>query len=316
LALGSGAARGWAHIGVIEALSAAGIEADIVCGSSIGALVGGAFACGRIEELEAWARGITWQRIVGMLDVGFTSGGLVEGVRLTRFLRELHGDPPIEALPLPFAAIATDLETGREVWLQEGSLVEAVRASMAMPGLFSPARLADRWLVDGGLVNPVPVSACRALGAEIVIAVNLNGGLLGRRHVAQHPQAQHPRGDEKRRGEGWPKNRSDLMERLMRELPAAIGEGARTITGSFLGMGTDSPGYFDVVVGSINIMQDHITRSRMAGEPPDVMLIPRLNRIGLLELNRADEAIEEGRAAVRRALPALRGALGGDGGPA
>jgi NTE family protein len=301
LALGSGAARGWAHIGVIRALSAAGIEADVVCGSSIGALVGGAFAAAQLDGLEAWARAITWQWTMGMIDVGFTSGGLVEGARFKRFLRELHGDPLIEQLAKPFAAITTDLETGREVWLQEGSLVEAVRASMAMPGLFSPVRLADRWLVDGGLVNPVPVSACRALGAEIVIAVNLNGGLLSRRGA---------RNDEKRFREGWPKNRSELMERLMHELPSTIADGARAMTGSLLGMGADSPGYFNVVAGSINIMQDRITRSRMAGDPPDVMLMPRLNQIGLLEVNRADEAIEEGRAAVRRALPALREALG------
>ncbi|MBE9553521.1 MAG: patatin-like phospholipase RssA [Proteobacteria bacterium] len=301
LALGSGAARGLAHIGVIRALAEAGIEPDIVCGSSIGAIVGASYAAGKIEALEDWVRTITWREIVSLLDVRFSSGGLIEGERLIRFLSELLGDVAIENLAKPFAAIATDFHSGREIWLKEGALTEALRASIALPGLFSPAKVGDRWLVDGGIVNPVPVSPCRALGADIVIAVNLNGDLVSKHSVAT------PESRVKTDGQGpWP----ELLEGLMSDIPSVVRGGVGAIAERLLGPETGSPGYFDVIFGSVNIMQDHITRSRMAGDPPDVMLTPRLNQIGLLEFNRAEAAIEEGRRSVQRMLPALKDAVG------
>lgn len=305
LALGSGAARGMAHIGAIRALAEVGIEPDIICGSSIGALVGASYAIGNFEALEAWVQTITWREIVSLLDVRISGGGLVDSGRLTRFLSELYGDMAIEGFAKPFVAVATDFYSGREIWLKEGSLNEALRASIALPGLFSPVKLGERWLVDGGLVNPVPVSACRALGADIVVAVNLNGDLvhkhsIGGPEIPAEPAAQQQRGDQP----------PELLERLMSDIPSVIRESAGAIAERILGAEADNPKYFDVIFGSINIMQDHITRSRMAGDPPDVMLTPRLNKIGLLEFNRADEAIEEGRRSVLRMLPALKDALG------
>jgi NTE family protein len=298
LALGSGSARGWAHIGVIKALAGHGIHPHVVCGSSIGALVGAAYVTGELDALEAWVRRITWPRIARLADFKFTHGGLIEGDRLMRTLRHLHEDALIESLNIPFAAVAADLVTGHEVWLREGSLVDAVRASMALPGIFSPIPMDDWRLADGGLVNPVPVAPCRALGADVIIAVNLNGDLVGRR-VHRRNRARSRRS-----------LRAAVLDRLSKEVPNGLRNAAGLIAPQLLGTGTKSLGYFDVIFGAINVMQDRITRNRMAGDPPDVMLSPGLRQIGLLEFNRAEEAIEEGHAAVDEMLPALEQAVG------
>ena len=173
LALGSGSARGWSQIGVIRALEQAGISAEIVCGTSIGALVGAAYAAGEIGRLHDWVKGLRWQAVVSMVDLRM-NGGLIEGGKLVDFFRAHFRDEGIAKLPRAFGCVATELATGREIWLREGSVIEAVRASIALPGLFTPVERDGRLLVDGGLVNPVPVSLCRAMGADIVIAVDLS----------------------------------------------------------------------------------------------------------------------------------------------
>src|SRR5690554_6622163 len=180
LALGSGSARGWSHIGIIRVLEEAGISPDIVCGTSIGSLVGAAYADGQLESLEKWVRGLTWQSVVGLLDFSI-NGGLIHGEKLFSFLRAHFKEQDVASLSKAFDAVATELMTGREVWLREGSVIDAVRASAALPGLFRPSQLNGRLLVDGALVNPVPVSLCRAMGADIVIAVDLNTDLMGHR---------------------------------------------------------------------------------------------------------------------------------------
>ena len=206
---------------------------------------------------------------------------------MIEFLRSHIGDVRIEDLETRFAAVATDLQTGREVWLREGNLVDAVRASIALPALFTPVYRENRWLVDGGLVNPVPVSLCSALDATAVIAVNLNGDILTRRLAEQQ-------GELIQREQRWPKD----------GIAGQVKAGFRKRTDQLISRIWDSekegPDLFDVMAGSINIMQDRITRSRMSGEPPDVILMPRLGHLGLLEFNRAAEAIEEGRACVER----------------
>jgi NTE family protein len=296
LALGSGSARGWSHIGVIEALAEAGIEPDIVCGCSIGALVGAAYVAGELPALKAFAQSLTWREIARMLDVRLSGGGLIGGQEIVAFLRKLKVAAPIASYSKPFAAVATDLLTGREIWLREGSIEEAVRASISIPGILSPARHADRWLVDGGLVNPVPVSVCRALGADVVIAVNLNGDIIGRHAVA----SDEPDGD------GATKAPPEFLSRLVDQMPVAWREHASAILPKLVSPAPASPGYFEVLMSSINVMQDQITRARLAGEPPHVMLVPRLSHIGLMEFNRAAETIAEGRAVVEHALPLLR----------
>lgn len=295
LALGSGAARGWSHIGIIEALLDAGIEPDIVCGSSIGALVGATYVADRLTRLRQWAEAVSWREIVRLLDVRLRGGGLIDGKQIGEFLRKLDVSAPIESYPKAFAAIATDLVTGREIWLQTGPIEQAVRASIAMPGLFRPAKHDDGWLLDGGLVNPVPVSTCRALGAEVIIAVNLNGELLGRRFKPREREAKKTKGVS-----------NEFLSQLVNQVPGPIRQQMALLAPKLLQPEPRTPGYFQVIATAINIMQDHITRTRLAGEPPHVLLVPRLGDIGLLEFNRAKDAIAEGRACVERALPTIR----------
>ena len=297
LALGSGAARGLSHIGVIDSLAEAGVEPDIVCGSSIGSLVGASYAAGRLDALRQWAEAATWREVVGMLDVKFSGGGLISGGLVVAFLRRIGLTEPIESYAKTYAAIATDLVTGREIWMRSGPIDEAVRASIAVPGIFSPARIGGQWLVDGGLSNPIPVSVCRALGADVIIAVNLNGDLLGRRFEAGAPRSAT------RAASRLP---DEFVDRVVSQLPAGLRAQAARIAPRLMPRQSSTPGYFDVIMTSIDIMQDQITRTRLAGEPPHVMLTPRLGHIGLMEFNRAKEAIAEGRLCVEQALPALR----------
>jgi NTE family protein len=287
LALGSGSARGWSHLGVIRALEQAGIRPDLVCGTSIGALVGAAYAAGDLERLERWVLGLAFKDVVAFMDVSLSSG-LLKGERLMDFFRRNFVDRPLEELAMPFAAVATSLHTGAEVWLRQGSTIEAVRASVALPGLFAPALRDGSVLVDGGLVNPVPVSLARAMGADVVIAVDLASDMVGR-HLRARPPAEAPAG--------------------------GIGEHIRKLQGNLgallPGQSTDEPkmpSMLEVLTTSINIMQVRISRSRMAGEPPDLVVAPRLAHFGLLDFHRAKEAIEEGKRAVERVahnLPAL-----------
>ena len=304
VALGSGSARGWAHVGVLQGLAAHGIHPDVVCGSSIGSLVGAAYVTGKLDELESWVRNINWRQIARFADLRLSGGGLIEGARLVRFLRKLKDNRTIESLDIRFAAVAADLVSGQEVWLREGPVVDAVRASMALPGLLAPVNSGAMRLADGGLVNPVPVTACRALGADIIIAVNLNGDLVGRRVQGRQ------------RGRRRQALKGQLMKRLRKgEQPAAAPDVAAdqdpaVVNASAAGEGRRAdPGYFSVIFGAINVMQDRITRDRLAADPPDVLIEPRLRQISLLEFNRAEEAIAEGRAAVEQALPALQEVL-------
>lgn len=290
LALGSGTARGWAHIGVIRALNEAGIRPDIICGTSIGALVGAAYADGDLDRLEQWVTGLTWKDVVSFLD--FTlSGGIIKGDKLIEYFRSNIVDLEISRLALPFAAVATDLETGREVWLRDGMVSEVVRASIAMPGLFTPVERDGRWLVDGGLVNPVPVSLCRAMGADAVIAVDLSSDLLGRHlRKAGTPPAPDP---------GKP---NGLAETMLDRLHAGIA----SLRNASPVEGRGSPSMLEVMASSINIMQVRITRSRLVGEPADVLVTPRLSQLGLMEYHRARTAIEAGRKAVAHVLAQIR----------
>ncbi|ANC91211.1 lysophospholipase [Azospirillum humicireducens] len=296
LALGGGVARGWAHIGVLRALKRYGIETDIVCGASVGALVGGIHLAGKLDALEEWVRDLTRLKIVGYLDLRLRQGGgLISGDRLLAELRLHLGDQRIEELPCPYAAITTDLVTGHEVWLQRGELVDAMRASFSLPGVFPPVLIDGRWMIDGALVNPVPVSACRALGAQMVIAVNLAGDILGK---ARKPGASVPT------AAGF-----DLLRLVDGEMPERTQSGIGALARRIFRRDYEGPSLFGVMVSSLGIVTDRITRSRLAGDPPDVHIVPRLGHIGLTEFDRADDCIREGEAAVERVLPELQDAL-------
>ncbi len=290
LALGSGAARGLAHIGIIRALHDMGIRPDIVCGCSAGAVVGGAYAAGNLDTLEEWVRSLTRKAVIGFLDVSLLSGGVIAGERFINFFHEEIGDVHIENLSIPFASVATELVTGREIWFRSGPLVDAVRASISLPGVLAPVQINDKWLVDGGIVNPVPISICRAMGANVVIAVNLNSGLVGR-HFEEH-QRKELRKDQKI---GGPR-----VGYLANRIKKGLKGGMEMVLSQVWRGESNRPGLFDVIGGSINIMQDRITRSRMAGDPPDLVLVPHLEHLGLLEFYRAAEAIEEGKNCVRK----------------
>jgi len=255
LALGSGSARGWAHIGVLRTLQDAGFRPDVICGSSVGALVGAAYAAGKIDRLASWVLSMGVKNMWSLMDFRL-SGGVFKGERLMDFFKEQLAPGNIEDLKLPFGAVATALASGTEVWLRSGPTEAAVRASIALPGMFTPVFQDGRWLVDGALVNPVPVSLARAMGADIVIAVDLNTDFARRRWRATDQ--------------------------------------------------TSAPSMLEVVTSSINIMQSRITRSRMSGEPPEVVIAPRVSDIGLLDFHRGSVAIAQGQLAAEDCLAQLR----------
>jgi len=294
LALGGGAARGFAHIGVIRTLVAHGIVPDVIVGTSIGAVVGGSYAANHLDGLEEWARGLTVRGVLSYLDISLSGSGLIRGGHLATRLEAAMSDCRIDDLPIRFAAIATEFNTGHEIWLTRGRLADALRASYALPGIFPPVRIGGRWLVDGALVNPVPVSAARALGARLVIAVNLNSDLFGRGTII----ADHGSDD------------SDEIEPEKANGLRGMFAGNRSLRRQVLGS-RGRPGIPTVMVEAFNVMQDRITRARLAGDPPDVLISPRLGGIGWFDFHRAKEAIDIGTEAAEKSTDAVTEAVNG-----
>jgi NTE family protein len=292
LALGGGVARGWAHIGVVRELVKAGLQPDVVCGTSIGALVGGLYLAGKLDALELWARSLTQRRVLSLLDFTFGGSGLFAGNRLAALLEEQIDGICIETLDRPFVAVATELETGREVWLRDGSLIHALRASYALPGVFAPVKQDGRWLVDGALVNPCPTSVARAFGGQVVIAVSLHSDLIGSPADQPAPATQPliPENNEASTLSRWLRPDRLILQRIFADRP-------------------DGPALSSVMVGALNILLDRVTRARLAGDPADVLIAPRIAQIGLVEFHRAAETIELGAQATREALPYIRHAL-------
>ncbi len=296
LVLGSGAARGFAHIGVIHALLEHGIKPDIIVGTSIGALVGGCYAANKLDDLETWARGLNLRRILGYLDVRIGGSGLISGGRLAHRLENAIGATTIEELPVRYAAIATEVGTGHEIWLTRGSLALAMRASYALPGIFPPVRVGGRWLVDGALVNPVPVTAARAFGARVVIAVNLDADRFARgATIASH--GSDPSDEPASPPPGTPRKAFMGLRGMFGTERAMRREIAR-------------PGFSTVMVEAFNIMQDRLTRMRLAGDPPDVHITPHIGHVGWLDFHRAAEAITAGKTATEKALEPIMETIG------
>jgi NTE family protein len=292
LALGGGAARGWAHIGVMRAIDEAKIPVSMIAGTSIGALVGGCYLAGKLDELEEFARSITRRNLLRYIDFSFRSSGLIIGKRLADKMDEHIGHLEIEDLDRRFIAIATDIKSGAEIWLNSGSLSQGIRASYALPGVFQPVEHFNRLMVDGALVNPVPISACRAYEARVVVAVHLDRYTAGRCAVV----------------------RSSSMD--IHKLEAAEGEiPSEEAASSWLPFGlgniavasekTSRLGITGIMIESFNIIQDRIVRSRMAGDPPDYIMRPRVGDIGLSDFHRANESIEHGYQEAIRQIEVL-----------
>jgi NTE family protein len=295
LALGSGSSRGWAHIGVIRALEERGVKPDIVCGTSIGALVGAAYAAGELDRLEKWVSALSWTTVVRLMDLTWRPGGLIRGARLFTLFGTVFADREIDDLPMRYGAVATELHSGRELWLRHGKVLEAARASCAMPGLFTPVIRDGTVLVDGGLVNPVPVSMCRALGAELVVAVDLSWGKLGpyRRSKERAVAPRETPGWVDRLSASW-------MQRKKKPQDPSIVEQEEI---------PSIPSMFNVFMTSLDIVETRVARSRLAGEPADVLITPLLPDFATMDYHRAEEAMKEGRAAVDRMGPLLEQVL-------
>ncbi len=304
LALGSGAARGWAHIGVLRMLEREGISPPIVCGTSVGAFVGAAYAAGQLERLHNWVNTLDWQAVMSLIDLKM-GGGLIEGSKLVDFFARQFDDQGIEHLVKKFACVATDLGDGNEVWLQEGKVIDAVRASIALPGLFTPVLKEGRLLVDGGLVNPIPISLCRAMGAEIVIGVDLNWNLVGRRSrisgdvATMESTSIHPSTPETQ-AQSTTSLTNILVEAIVSKFRPS-NRNAQSATN-----GADLPSMLDVLTTSLNIMQLQISESRLKNEPADLMIRPDLSNTAAMDFHRGMHAIQAGEQATCEMIPAIK----------
>jgi NTE family protein len=293
LALSGGAARGFAHIGVIRTLLAHGLRPDVIAGTSVGAIIAAVYAAGFLDDFEAWASALNRRRVFGYLDFSLAGSGLISGDRLFAKLDETLGDTTFDDLPVRVAAVATELRTSHEIWLTRGRVVDAVRASSALPGIFPPSRIGGRWLMDGALVNPLPISVARALGARLVIAVNVNADNFGRGTIIQDHGS----------------NAEDALRHETRKPPRGLREHAeRLVSRKFLG-GSHRPGLSSVMVEAFQVLLDRVTRARLAGDPPDVLVSPRLAKVGLFDFHRAAEIIALGAEAAEKALPSITEAV-------
>lgn len=315
LALGSGAAKGWAHIGVINGLAAMGIKPDKVAGCSVGALVGAAYANDHLDDLEHWVRSFSSWDVLGLMDLSWRKGGLIGGEKVFDVLQSRIGDLQIEQLKRPFIAVATDLYSGQEIWFKQGDLRQAVRASCSMPGILPPVKQGERWLVDGAVVNPVPVSVSRAMGVDIVIAVDLSANKGERLQVlpvnmkSSKPSAEDLVKADAHQATGF----MDLLARgrdYVSHLSDKFSLGTKiNVTGGNNGL--SNPGMLAVMSQSMNILEQRHKRARLMGDPPDICIVPKVADIGTMEFHRADEAIAAGEQAVLDVSHLIEAALSG-----
>ncbi|MDT0594258.1 patatin-like phospholipase RssA [Glaciecola petra] len=283
LALGAGAARGWSHIGIIKALQEMGVKIDVVAGCSIGAYVGSAFASGKLNELEEWSYSLSEWQVFKLLGIGFKRGGIASGQKVFEKHKIDFCASTFEEMNIPFAAVATDLYSGKEVVFNSGDIEHAIQASCAIPALFAPIEREGRWLVDGAVVNPVPVNQCRQLGADFVIAVNLSADF--RPQLIEKFEHEHEVNVQKT-DDFIDKANDGFMKQWFSPDPKPNKKRA--------------PGIMSVMSSSLEILQARVTRSRLAGDPPDLLIEPQLRDVGLLEFHRAEELASKGYESVQR----------------
>ena len=300
LVLGSGSSRGWAHIGVIEALEEENIPIDYIVGSSAGCYVGALYACGSLQSLKEFVLKMDGKKVFSYFDVVFPRSGLLDGTRKLKELFSIHTDvDDFSELKIPVLMVATDLVTGKKVVLKSGKILEALRATMSIPGLFAPVKVKDRWLVDGGLVDPVPVGVARALEADAVIAVDLNSGVVS----LQRPKNQTR--PEARVDEVSLIYKSELLKKMVDYYAHAESSFTAKIN-ELLHRESATPYIIETVMNSINIMQERITRINLAVEPPDILLQPRLGQLKMMDFDQVDQTIEEGYIAVKEKIEDIK----------
>ncbi len=304
LALGSGAARGWAHIGVIRALEEAGVQVDYIAGTSVGALVGAVYADGKLKQFEDYVLTLTWKKLLEFFDISFSRSGIIDGRKIAEFLREQSQDAQIENLAIPYSAVSTDIITGREIVFNSGSVIDAVRASISIPGMFTPVKMDDAVLVDGALLNPLPVSVVREMGSDFVIAVDINHGTEAISEIKKlrkkAKQAELDGSAEVESDEGTKKSTLEKRAESVGRRIAGIDHAARSRIKNLIARGS-IPNIFEIILASYNILEVQITETRLITEPADVLIRPKLAHIDLLEFDRAEEAVDEGyRAAMEQ----------------
>jgi len=303
LVLGSGASRGWAHIGAIEALQEEEIPIDYVVGCSVGSFVGAVYASGSLKALKEFVLKMNGKKVFSYFDVVFPRSGVLNGTRRLKELYSMHTPAAdFSDLNIPLLMVATDLATGKKVVLKSGSILEALRATMSVPGLFAPVKIKNRWLVDGGLVDPVPVGVARALEADVVLAVDLNGEFVSRRKAGQRTRSTGKKTDE--------------LRTYKNELAGKLAAFYETAGGSFAGKINEiikresaTPDIIETVMTSINIMQERITRINLAVEPPDVLVQPHLRHLKMLDFDQVENTIAEGHAVVKEKINEIKALL-------
>lgn len=305
LALGTGSARGWAHIGVINALNEANIKVDYVAGVSIGAVVGAVYAAGNIKALQDVALQLNWKQILSFVDIVFPKSGLIDGNKIADFIRMYIKAKNIEDLPLPFCAVSTDLATGKEIIIKKGDVVEAVRASISTPGIFTPVIKDNMTLVDGGIVNSVPVSVARKMGADIVIAVDLTHDIISNRGIGKIQTVSPESMQMDKASDIRPVKKQKFLASLNTKI-RSIDMSALTQIKQWTKINT-LPNIFEVLLGSLYIMEAQITSIQLKSDPPDLLIQPKLGHLRYLEFHRAQEAILEGYKATKFSLKNLYG---------
>ncbi|QOX80386.1 patatin-like phospholipase family protein [Trichlorobacter lovleyi] len=306
LALGSGSARGLAHLGVIRALEATGIKTDFIAGTSIGALIGAVYASGKLDLLESTFQRFDWKRTASVFDIVFPKSGLIDGAKVSELVRAHIDSEVIESLAIPFCAVATDIQTGEEVVIGQGDVIEAVRASISVPGIFTPTRSNGRLVVDGGLVNPVPVSVVRAMGADIVIAVDLNHQIVTGKNLKPllankvTAEGNSMSGQMSRWMDECLCSMHKLKQKLLAQDAPASGQFNSWLSPEPL------PNIFELLLASVNIMETSITEYRLRNDKPDMVIRPPLGEFRFLEFNRAEEIIAIGYESAREQLMMLK----------
>jgi len=284
LALGSGSARGWAHIGAIEAIEEAGVPIHYIAGTSIGAFVGAVYATGHLASLKEFALQMDWKKVISYFDVVFPKSGFMDGKKVHE-LFSLHTDAKTFAdFNIPVRMVATDLKTGKKVVIDSGNIIEGIRASVSVPGVFTPVKRGDQWLVDGGLVDPVPVSVVRNMGADFVIAVDLNSDLINHDYKL----------NKKPSIETLPKKeRNELVIRIAAQYNSAE-KAVKAKINRWISSSTKSPNIIDVMGTSLGIMQEQLSRINLAMDPPNILIQPRLGDLKMFDFDQAERSIKEG----------------------